>query len=60
MQQLLRQIPTYIEKKMLVLYGTQIPYFNPVIFWLEHLHLVGSMVKHIHFQDHRQEINALQ
>ena len=68
MQQLLRQMPTYIEKKhyhvskklsIWVLYGTQMLYFNPMIFPLEHVSLVENTVKHIHLQDHRQEINAL-
>ena len=49
MQQLLRQRPTYIEKKhyhvskkfsIWVLYGTQMLYFNPMIFPLEHLSLL--------------------
>ena len=43
----------------LVLYGTQILYFNQII-WLEHLSLLENTVKHIHFQDHRNGINALQ
>ena len=30
-----------------------------MIFQLEHLSLVQNTVKHIHFQNHRQEINAL-
>ena len=34
-------------------------YFNPMIFRLEHLSLVETIVKHIHFQDHIQEMNAL-
>ena len=42
-----------------VLYGTQIFYFNPMIFRLENLSLVENIVKHIHFQDHIQELNAL-
>ena len=49
----------HIGKKlhMSVLYGTQILNFNPVIFRFEHLLLVENTF--IHFQDHRQEINAL-
>ena len=67
-RQLPRQIPAYIEKKHYhlakklptsVLYGTQMLYFNPVIFRLEHLSLVENTNKQIHFQDHIQEINAL-
>ena len=63
-----QQMPTYIEKKhyyvgkkfpMWVLYGTQIFYFNPMIFRLEHLSPVENTVKHIHFRDHSQEISAL-
>ena len=42
-----------------VLYGTQILYFNPMIFRLENLSLVENTVKHIHFQDHIQELNTL-
>ena len=58
---------TNIEKKhyhvgkklpMSVLYGTQILHFNALIFGLEHLSLVENTV--VHFQDHRQEIDALQ
>ena len=65
-QQLPRKMPTCIERKHYqvgkklptsVLYRTQILYFNPVMFRLEHLSLVQNIV--IHFQDHRQEINAL-
>ena len=68
MRQLQRQMQTFIEKKHYyvgkklltwVLYGIQILYFNPVIFRFEHLFLVENTVKHIHFRDHRQEINAL-
>ena len=63
-----RDMPAYIEKKHYhvgkklttsVLYGTQIFYFNPMIFWLEHLFLVENTVKHVHFQDDIQDINAL-
>ena len=43
-----------------VFYGTQILYFNPMLFWLEHLSLVENTVKHNHFQDHIQETNGLQ
>ena len=61
-------MPIYIVKNIImlakilpmsVLHGTQIFYFNPMIFRLEHLSLVENTVKHIHFQDHIQEINAL-
>ena len=59
-------MPRYIEKKHYhidkklpasVLYGTMILYFNPLTIQLKHLSLVENTV--IHFQDHRQEINAL-
>ena len=59
-------MPKYIEKKHYhvgkklrtsVLDGTQILYFNPMIFRLERLSLVEKTL--INFQDHRQEINAL-
>ena len=62
------QIPMYFEKKHYhvdkkmptwILYGTQKLYFNPIIFRLEHLSLVENTIKHIHFWDHRQEIDAL-
>ena len=43
-----------------VLYGSQVLYFNPMIFRLEHLSVVENTVKHIHFQDYRHEIIALQ
>ena len=71
MQQLPSQMPTYIEKKhyhiskkllMLptwVFYGTQILYFNPMKFWLDHLSLVQNTAKLNYFQDYRQETNAL-
>ena len=68
MRQLQRQMQTFIEKKHYyfdkvlltwVLYGIQILYFNPIIFCFEHLSLVENTVKHIHFRDHRQEVNAL-
>ena len=42
------------------MYSTQILYFNSIIFRLEHLSLEENNVKHIHFQDHIQKINALQ
>ena len=59
-------MPRYIEKKHChidkklptsVLYGTKILYFNPLTIQLKHLSLVENTV--IHFQDHKQEINAL-
>ena len=59
-RQLPRQVPAYIEEKLgkmlptSVLYGTQILFFNPMIYWLEHLSFVQNSVKHIHFQDHIQ------
>ena len=65
--QLPRKMPTYIEKKHyhggkkvadVGFVSTQILDFNPLIFRLEHLSLVESTVKHIHFQGHRQDINA--
>ena len=43
----------------LILYGTQMLYFNPLTFRLEQLSLVENIAEHIYFQDHRQEINAL-
>ena len=36
----------------------QILYFNPVIFPLEHHCFVENAVKHLHFEGHRQEVNA--
>ena len=33
--------------------------FQPTIFRLENLSLVENTVKHIHFQDNKQEINVL-
>ena len=43
-----------------VLYGTQILYFNPMIFRLEHLSLIENIVKHIHLEDHIQDVKVLQ
>ena len=57
------EVICHIEKKKLLLsalYDTQIPYFDPIIFWLEYLSLVEkNTVKNIHFHDHTQEINAV-
>ena len=39
------------------MYDTQILYFNAMIFRLEHLSLAENTVKHIHSQDHKQEVN---
>ena len=55
-----KSIITYAKKlPTSVLFGTQLLYFNPVIFRLKHLSLVENTVKRIHFQYHIQEINAL-
>ena len=51
----MQQLLMYIEEKhynvrkkllMSVLYGTQILYFNPMIFWLEHVSLVENTEAH--------------
>ena len=54
------QKANHILKKLStwVLYGTQILFFNPMIFWFERLSLVEITVNH--FGDHRQEISGLQ
>ena len=60
-QRILRKSIITSAKKLpvLVLQGTQILNFNPMIFQLENFSLVENTVKHIHFQDHRQKIKAL-
>ena len=64
-----QQLSTYIEKKhyhvnkKVADTGSEWnpdTFFNPVIFWLEYPTLIENIVNHIHFHDHRQEINVLQ
>ena len=68
MQQLPRQMAMYIGKNhdhmgktlpTLVLCDTQIFYFYPMMLRLKQLSLVENTIKHIHLQDHRQEMNTL-
>ena len=49
-----KKLPTSVS------YGNQKLYFNPMIFRLENLAVVENTVKHIHFQGHIEELNALQ